>query len=160
MTTQSSHVVIAIDPGLNGAWAALTYDGAFLEAGELPRFENMVNGSQLAKIIDRFLVRQAVIERVHAMPKQGVASTFAFGCAYGIAIGVLASHQLPIAFVTPGKWKSHFRLGAAKDASVQRATNLYPTAADFLTLKKHHNRADAILLGRYFLDATKRGDFV
>src|SRR5215472_196044 len=145
--------ILAIDPGLSGAWAVLTRDGDFVEAGDLPRFAGLIDGTQLSTIISLFNPRQGVIERVHSMPKQGVSSAFTFGAAYGLTIGVMTGAGLPISFVTPQKWKSHFRLsGAMKGASVQRAVELYPAASAHLTLKKHHNRADAILLGRYFVN--------
>jgi Holliday junction resolvasome RuvABC endonuclease subunit len=157
----TSPVIFAIDPGLDGAWAAITYYGIFMEAGELPRFSSMLDGVALRRLIDKFKPRQGVIERVHSMPKQGVASAFTFGCAYGISVGVMAGAMMPTAYVTPQKWKSHFRLiGAEKDGSVQRAVQLFPEAGTFLTLKKHHGRADAILLARYFYDMALKGEFV
>ena len=161
MTTTQLSTVIAFDPGLNGAWALLAFNGDFLEAGDLPRWENMLNGIEIAKLLWQLNPKQAVIERVHSMPKQGVASAFTFGAAYGMLIGLSCSNSLPIAYVTPQKWKSHFRLaGRNKEHSVQRAIQIYPGAADFLTLKKHHGRADAILLARYWVDLVTRGEFV
>ena len=157
----SQAFVFAVDPGLNGAWAALEQDGTFVDASELERFQNRINAIVLAKLLLKLGPAQAVIERVHSMPKQGVASSFTFGQAYGTAIGVVSGYGLPLAFVTPQRWKSHFRLvGKDKSASIERALDLYPEAESHLKLKKHHGRADAILIARYFLDATKKGEFV
>lgn len=153
--------IFAIDPGLNGAWATLSRAGAFVDAGELPRYASLVNGIELTSVVRGSGARQAVIERVHSMPKQGVASSFTFGCAYGTCIGVVCGLNLPISFVTPPKWKAHFRLtGSQKDASRERAIQLYPEALAWLNLKKHHGRADAILLARYFRDMAAKGEFV
>jgi crossover junction endodeoxyribonuclease RuvC len=157
----TSPVIFAIDPGINGAWAAIDYFGKFLDAGELPRFSHLLDGVALKRIISEFNPRQAVIERVASRPGQGTASVFTFGCAYGLCIGVLAGAMLPTAFVTPQKWKGHFRLlGTNKESSVQRAVQLYPSAGERLTLKKHHGRAEAILLARYFYDMALKGEFV
>jgi hypothetical protein len=51
-------------------------------------------------------------------------------------------------------------LGTTKDSSVQRAVQLYPDAGAHLTLKKHHGRAEALLLARYFYDMALQGEFV
>jgi crossover junction endodeoxyribonuclease RuvC len=153
-------LILAIDPGLSGA-LALVAGNRFVHTEELPRVGNILNGIELAKIVSDFGPAQAVIERVHSMPKQGIASAFTFGQAYGTAIGVITGAGLPIAYVTPQKWKAHFRLrGHDKSFSAQKAIQIYPAAAPFLSLKKHHNRAEAILLARYFIDMTQKGEFV
>ena len=145
--------IIAIDPGVNGAWAILGHQGEFIRADELPRFDKLVDAVGLGWIFSSFTPERAVIEKVGAMPGQGVTSMFTFGAAYGVAIGVAGGAGVPIAFVTPAKWKGHFRLsGKPKDAARELAIRLYPEAASQLTLKKHHGRADALLLARYALD--------
>jgi crossover junction endodeoxyribonuclease RuvC len=61
--------------------------------------------------------------------------------------------------VTPGVWKRHAGLiGKEKDASRELAARLYPQAT--LNLKKHHGRADALLLARYGWDRHRQGEFV
>lgn len=158
---QINNFVFSIDPGLEGAWAILTRGGEFVDTGEIPRFDKLLNGVELSTLIRQAQVKQIVIERVHSMPKQGVASSFSFGAAFGLCIGVAAGQGLPVSFITPQLWKKHFRLiGAAKGASVERAIQLYPAAAGHLRLKKHHGRADAILLGRCFLDLATQGTFI
>jgi len=145
--------LLAIDPGLNGAFAYLGHRGEFICCDELPRFDKALNAVELGSILSSMRPERAVIEKVGAMPKQGVASTFTFGTSYGIAIGVIAGFGIPLAYVVPAKWKSHFRLlGKNKDASREIAIRLFPEAAPHLTLKKHHGRADALLLAKYVLD--------
>lgn len=145
--------IFAIDPGINGAYAILSLRGEFVAAGELPRFERSLNANELAALIDGFRPDLAVIERVHSMPKQGVASTFTFGTSYGVCIGVCAGARVPLTLVTPARWKAHFRLtGLDKDASRELAIRLYPKALSWLNLKKHHGRSDAILMARFVLN--------
>jgi hypothetical protein len=48
-----------------------------------------LNEVLLAEIIKAYQPDCAWIERVHALPKQGVTSSFSFGLAYGLARGVL-----------------------------------------------------------------------
>ena len=153
MTQDPRSYTFAIDPGVNGAYAILDWEGRFIKADELPRFDKLVDAVALGNIFGSYAPERVVIEKVGAMPGQGVTSMFTFGAAYGVAIGVAGGAGVPIVFVSPAKWKAHFRLvGKPKDASRELAIRLFPKAAPSLTLKKHHGRADALLLARYAND--------
>lgn len=95
----------------------------------------------------------AMIERVHSMPNDGKASAFTFGFNAGLLEGVLMSFNINIQKTPPVVWKSILGLkGASKDDSIALAKKLYGDhAAQFLTLKRHHNRAEAILLAHFGL---------
>ena len=164
MTGDYKHrgMIMAIDPGLNGAYAVINApSGEFYGCADLPRFVKMINAVEFARIVSSVRPFHAVIERVGAMPKQGISSTFVFGTAYGTCIGVLAGVGAPLSYVTPGKWKAHFRLlGKDKEASRELAVRLYPVASSLLKLKKDHGRAEAILLARYAFDLMCSGGFV
>jgi crossover junction endodeoxyribonuclease RuvC len=149
---------MAIDPGVNGAFAVLLVNGEFWDCDELPRFAKMVNAVEFSNRLNSLRPASAIIEKVASRPGQGVSSVFTFGCAYGVVIGCLAGLGAPISYVTPAKWKAHFRLlGKDKDASRELAIRLYPKAAPKLTLKKHQGRADALLLARYGFDMDTGG---
>jgi crossover junction endodeoxyribonuclease RuvC len=153
--------IIAIDPGVNGAYAVLGRQGEFVDMNELPRFKKALSAVELASIFSMHRPELAVIEKVASMPGQGVASVFTFGTAYGVCIGVAGGSDVPVSFVTPGRWKAHFRLlGQPKDASRELAIRLYPAVAKMLGLKKHHGRADALLLARFALDTETGAKFV
>ena len=153
MTRDPRSQILAIDPGVNGAFAILGHRGEFVKADELPRFDKLVDAVALGNIFGSFMPERAVIEKVGAMPGQGVTSMFTFGAAYGVAIGVAGGAGVPIVFVSPAKWKAHFRLaGKPKDAARELAIRIFPEAAPHLNLIKHHGRADALLLARYALD--------
>ena len=143
--------VLGVDPGLDGA-IALLGDG-FLAvrdmptAGELKR--RVVVAAEAAGIIRAWTPDIAVIERVHAMPKQGVTSSFRFGQALGTIEGVLGALLIPIEYVTPQSWKKHFRLTANKDDARLRAIQTWPRIADELRRKKDADKAEALLIARY-----------
>lgn len=158
MTTHN-HPILGVDPGVSGAICLLF--GGIAEFWDTPTFRikqgkrtaNVIDGHALVAIFDE--AKQlclndeplAIIESVHAMPGQGVATTFAFGRAYGTLEGVLAAARIPTMYVTPHAWKkAHGLTGQEKDASRQLAIRKFPAAADDLKLKKHHGRADALLL--------------
>lgn len=84
-------------------------------------------------------------------PKMGATSAFNFGKGYGIWLGVLAALLLPYDEVHPMTWKKTIMadMSKEKDASRVKAMQCYPHAAKDLNLKKHHGRADALLLAEF-----------
>lgn len=93
----------------------------------------------------------AAIEKVGAMPDQGVTSSFSFGMGYGLWLGILATLHVPVDLVHPRRWKKILMpdMGKEKDASIIRVKELFPEFAHHFTLKKHHGRADALLIAEY-----------
>ena len=62
----------------------------------------------LKNMLDLGTNPMCVIESVHSMPGQGVASTFKFGMNYGQWIGILATLKIPYIQVSPHKWMKHY----------------------------------------------------
>ena len=96
--------VIGIDPGQKGGIAAIGENDRWIK----PMPDTIVEtsnflGSFHSKILgDDVLL--AVVEKVHAMPKQGVSSTFKFGVGYGAILGILTTLEIPFIEVTPQTW--------------------------------------------------------
>ena len=91
----------------------------------------------------------ALIERVHAMPRQGLGSTFRFGQAYGSLLGILAALQIRVVTVSPITWKKHFKLPADKELSRRVALRTFAKTPEHFARKRDHNRAEAALMARY-----------
>lgn len=155
-------MIIGIDPGISGAIAAVTDHGNMVIAvHDMPvvvsavksRTAHEVDAAGLALILrslDLAAVKSVVIERVHAMPGQGVSSMMSLGDSKGVVRGVCAALGLPIEYVEPQRWKKHAGLmGSDKDASRCLALQLWPSMAESLKLKKHHGRAEALLIARF-----------
>ena len=155
-------IIFGIDPGVSGAISILE-NKKILEVLEMPTMidgkknKKQVNGSQVTNIIkgrlniDKEIA--VVVEHVNAMPGQGVTSMFNFGQSFGVIKGVCSALSLPIYFIRPTKWKKHFNLiNVNKDASRTKAIEIYPEISNKLSRKKDSNRADAILIARYFND--------
>ena len=84
------------------------------------------------------------------MPGQGVSSTFRFGEALGVVLGVLGALQIPVSWASPVRWKKAAGLyGKDKDAARTLALQLHPEAGDMLTRKKDIGRADAICIAHF-----------
>src|SRR5262249_12814043 len=150
-------VCIGIDPGLAGALALLTDNGALVALHDTPvltlsssrgtKREYDVPG--LVTLLAPYAGFQAhvMLEASQAMPGQGVRSMWVTGYGYGIWIGLLAALQMPYTTVRPVAWKKALGLGKDKEQARLRAMQLFPTAD--LRHKKDHGRAEALLLAWY-----------
>jgi len=155
-------IIFGIDPGVSGAISVLE-NKKVLDIFEMPTMidgkknKKQVNGSQVTNIIKQKLNLNKeviiVVEHVNAMPGQGVTSMFNFGQSFGVIKGIASALSLPIYFVRPAKWKKYFNLiKTNKDASRTKVIEIYPEISNQLSRKKDSNKADAILIARYFND--------
>lgn len=143
-------VVVGIDPGLTGAIAVLGADGNFISVEDMPALGGFVSGKLLADLLMPFTWDVAVVERVHSMPSQGVASSFTFGRALGVVEGVLGALGVRVLWAPPGTWKRSWGLiGKDKNASRLLALERWPEAADRLKRKKDNGRAEALLIAAW-----------
>lgn len=95
----------------------------------------------------------AAVEKVGAMPGQGVTSMFSFGQSYGFILGVLTALGIPYQLVPPRKWKAEFGLlHTEKQASVDVAKRLFPNVSLLPTdrcRKESDGMSDALLMAEY-----------
>jgi len=119
---------LGIDPGKNGAIALISSRRDVLFLADYPGDE-----IQAAKMIsglkEEFANINAIIEKAHAMPKQGVSSMFKFGMNYGIWLGILASFQIPSQQVSPRVWqKGVIAKAQDKKPAMAAAGRMFPCA--------------------------------
>jgi crossover junction endodeoxyribonuclease RuvC len=139
-TALPESVVIGIDPGKSGALALVGLEEAVaykLDNTERDIYEKLVEFAAQADF--------AFIEKVNAMPKQGVSSTFKFGQSYGFLRGILVASGIPFEYVTPAKWQRALSClsGGDKNVTKGRAQELFPN------LKITHAIADSLLIAEY-----------
>ena len=155
-------IIFGIDPGISGAISILE-NKKIIEIFDMPTMidgkknKKQVYGAQVANIIKNKLGDNKetiiVVEHVNAMPGQGVTSMFNFGQSFGVIKGICSALSLPIYFVRPTKWKKYFNLiKTNKDASRTKVIEIYPEISSQISRKKDSNKADAILIARYFND--------
>ena len=92
------------------------------------------------------------LEKVGAMPHQGVVSMFNFGQSVGYIKGVLESFAIPYQEITPKKWKSEFGLNSEKAASAEVCGKLFPDISLLATPKSkkpHDGMSEALLMAEY-----------
>ena len=87
------------------------------------------------------------------MPKQGASSTFSLGDSFGAARAVVATMGISLTYVTPAAWKKHFKLPSDKEMSRALAIRMFPSAP--LNLKKHADRAEALLMARWLYETQR-----
>ncbi len=162
-----SHVFVGIDPGITGAVAAIDNNGNFLNVWDTPstvvkrgkKYRNVHLPCLMVEILRRItedyrgVPITVALELVNAMPDQGVVSMFSMGYGLGLWEGIVTALMLPLERVTPVKWKHQMMGGGkgdGKQASIVRALELFPHAADHLMRKKDHGRAEALLIAEYF----------
>jgi crossover junction endodeoxyribonuclease RuvC len=162
-------IIFSIDPGVSGAICVFK-DQNVLDIYDVPTMiegkknKRQINSAQVTYIFKSFINGDekvsVIVEQVNAMPGQGVTSMFNFGQSFGIIKGICAALGFSIYFVRPAKWKKHFNLiGSVKDASRTKVIEIFPSLSPKITKKKDSNKADAILIGKYFIDNFKNNSF-
>jgi len=135
---------IGIDPGGSGGVVTLDIAGDIIDTMAFSK-HTQHDISDALREWSADSKASAVLEKVHSMPKQGVASTFKFGQSYGQLEGFLIALQIPYSLVTPQKWQKAMECLSHGDKNVTKsaAQKLWPEH------KWTHAIADAALLAEY-----------
>ena len=137
---------IGIDPGKSGALALLTEDG---QCTVVPFHE-----SAYPTILKAASGPSSVccLEKVGAMPGQGVVSMFNFGHNLGYIEGLLQAFDIPYQLVPPQTWKKEFCVTSDKNTSIEVCRKLFPHVCLLPTAKSRKpsdGMAEAMLLAEY-----------
>lgn len=137
---------IGIDPGAKGALSVISEGGALIETSvySLPNYRHILSRYDETNAI-------ACVEKVHAMPRQGVSSCFTFGKNLGLIEGLLYSQEIPFTEVPPQTWMKAFNLlkphthqgKRDKSSSIALAHSLFP-GVPFLPTKRCKKESDGI----------------
>lgn len=150
-------VFIGVDPGKAGGLVAIWPEGT--TATPMPATEKDIwDWFRMLWVTDYSAV--AVIEKVHAMPKQGVTSSFTFGMGYGGLRMCLISAGIRFEAVTPQAWMKGLSIPPRKkgggtdvqwkDKLRARAQELFPELDcwDWL-IGEQRKVSDALLIAEY-----------
>ncbi len=147
---------LGIDPGKSGGFCLMDDDRKIHLLEKQPETDADV-ANLIRKVLD-IVQREghemaAVIEKVHAMPGQGVTSMFSFGRNYGFLIGLLTAFRIPQHDVTPQRWQKDMQCQSKGDKNVtkQAAQQLIPGA------RITHAVADALLIAYWAVLQSNQG---
>ena len=143
-------IFAAIDPGAVHAAIAVFHDGTPVFVDDIRTVNGMLDSVALAHALEDMKVQAVVVENVHAMPLQGLSSTFKFGMGVGIIHGVAGALRLPLTLVTPTQWKGFHLLSKEKEAARALAIRKWPQHNHRLDRKKDADRAEALLIGEWY----------
>jgi Holliday junction resolvasome RuvABC endonuclease subunit len=145
-------IFVGVDPGLrSGAIAAIDHNGTYVAAEDIVADGVRIDAKKLKEQILRMTQpgdsNVICIEVVGVRPGQGIASSGRFMRAAGAIEAVSSLYADHIEYVLPQQWKKAMGLTQDKEKSLQMGRELFPKAA--LNLKKHHGRAEALLIAEY-----------
>lgn len=137
---------IGIDPGANGALACVNDAGEVTDVLRLAKYTPREWFSVLSFFRRGYQPpHHCFIERVSAMPRQGVSSTFKFGYNAGMLEAFVVAAGIPYEFVAPATWQRGMKCLSRGDKNVTKkaAGALFPS--EYIT----HATADALLIAEY-----------
>ena len=138
---------LGIDVGKSGAIALLEDTKLIL----LHKFDKVVYMKTVSFLSREQAATKCAVEKVGAMPHQGVKSMFTFGENYGWIKGLLDLGEIPFQEIPPAKWKREFSLTSDKKRSIEVCRQLFPDAQ---LIRKgcrvpDNNLAEAVLLAEF-----------
>ncbi len=154
--------LLSIDTGNSGALAWFE-DGELIDIFNMPTKKIIMSSKKEATVLDfkalgelfhNTAPNKVVIEKVHSMPKQGVASTFKFGVNFGALQALAEVYSDDWYLVTPQKWKKHFALIGMDKID---GTKL---AREYTKLATNSGKADAYLIGKHWLYEKNKEEYL
>ena len=138
-------VYIGIDPGKHGALAYIDDEEVVVVPFDAEVYRQILRSAGEKRAV-------CCLERVGAMPGQGVTSMFSFGENYGYIRGLLEANEIPYQAVRPQDWKREFGITKDKSTSVAVCKRLFPKVSLLPTersRKENDGLAEALLMACY-----------
>lgn len=125
--------VVGVDPGLSGglthALNKMDSGLSILSSIAMPVVTDVKNKKkkqfcrrEIKQFLEKASPQIVIIEKVGAMPKQGVTSMFNFGYGAGLIEGICVGLGIPVIFVSPQAWQSKILADIPKTLSNKGST--------------------------------------
>ena len=113
--------------------------------------KKIIDSQKIYNELSHFDIDVTIMEKVHAMPRQGVTSSFQFGRGFGgiEALCYICSNRVD--YVAPAVWKKHMGVGSSKKDSLDLARLKFGSLDIWMT-KSNDGIAEAALLTLYWLE--------
>jgi hypothetical protein len=163
--------ILGVDPGKNGALAVYDSEtGRIAWAVDMPSYEittrsgrkrGRLHEDELIELIilaSNMGVDRAVVEEVHALPKQSTSGNFTFGYICGSIAMAVRSLGLRIEPARPAVWKRAMRIPTDAEGILARANDIFPHERGKWRGPRgriFHDRIEAAMLAKYGADYIK-----
>lgn len=144
--------IIGVDPGKTGGIAVL-HEGRLLDAFRMPLTADgkQVDAQGVRDLLDavaRPWEDTVVLEKVHAMPKNGSIASFSLGHSVGVVVGVALGAGYRLRLIAPAEWKKIVGIpaGSDKGASRAKASELFPNQRNLWKLVRDDGLAESALI--------------
>ena len=152
-------LVMGIDPGNNGGVSIVKNSNVKLPeiifSLKMPTVamfgKKIVDTTKVYNYLKPFKIDIAIIEKVHAMPRQGVTSSFQFGRGFGAIEAICYIFAKRVDYVAPVVWKKSMGIGSSKQDSLDMA-RLKFGSSDVWNKKSNDGIAEASLLTLYWIE--------
>lgn len=154
-SNETKYAYMGIDPGKKGGIVTI-WQGLDILLTSMPETERGVD-AHIKGVVESCRVHKytlvALIEQVHAMPKQGVKSMFTFGMGYGGLRMALISNRVPFEEVRPQVWQKALCCNTRgdKNVTIKKAQQIFPELEVWSGPKYRQEAvADALLIALFF----------
>ena len=83
--------------------------------------KKIIDSKAIYASVNSFKIDLSIIEKVHAMPRQGVTSSFQFGRSFGSLETLAYLLSKRVDYVAPVVWKKYLGVGSSKKDSLDMA---------------------------------------
>ena len=152
-------LILGIDPGSSGGLAIVESKVNSLPkitwASKMPVVnvfsKKIIDVMKVSLILKEYVIDITIIEKVHAMPRQGVTSSFQFGRSFGGIEALSYIYTKRVDYIAPAVWKKYLGLGSSKKDSLDLA-RLKFGKLDFWDFKSNDGIAEAALLVLFWIE--------
>ena len=152
-------LVLGIDPGSTGGLAVVENNLNTLPqltlAIKMPTVniygKKIIDTKKIAKELNNYVIDVSIIEKVHAMPRQGVTSSFQFGRSFGGIETLCYLYSKRVDYVAPAVWKKSLGLGPSKRESLDLARLKFGDSK-LWSIKSNDGIAEAALLTLFWIE--------
>ena len=152
-------LILGIDPGSSGGLAIVRNNFNTLPeivfAIRMPTVtiygKKIIDTKKIALELSKYDIDISIIEKVHAMPRQGVTSSFQFGRNFGGIETLSYLYSKRVDYIAPAIWKKFLGLGPSKKESLDLA-RLKFGESDLWKIKSNDGIAEAALLTLFWIE--------
>jgi hypothetical protein len=143
-------VIIGCDPGTNGAFVVMSYDGDIVEVLKTPATISDFKKTTM-RLAASYDIRMVVKEKIHSRPTNGAKANFTLGMNIGILETCLIFSGIPFTDITPQTWMKTYMLKKEKSETNTQWKNRLKDKALRMFPKQRVTlwNADAILIAEY-----------